>query len=307
LKTEDALAAMPEIDGTGTGSAHDFRTQETGEEGRPHVPQVEVEELVTPMEAGKVAAATISSQMEPIPSPDLSGSLEERSLIRLLYDLAVEEETGLLVIYSGQVVKEIYLVDGDPQFVASNQPAELFGQYLVSKGALTEGELSMALAMLPHFDGKLGNALVALKLLRPMQVLRHLTHQVRQKLLNAFALRTGSYAYFRDRRPELEAAPLGLDAFEIIGAGVRALPEELLRERIAGLRERYLRAVSPSPVPPEVFRMGGREREVYDKLDGRFTLQELLDRFDDPEQRRLFSRVVYLLAEVGMVRSDLPF
>ena len=138
-----------------------------------------------------IAASRISSLSKgatPLPKSDFKGELSEQSLIQVLYQLALEEKTGLLVLQLGEVIKEIYLVDGDPQYVTSNQPGELFGQYLVEKNIITEGELSMALAMLPHFDGKLGNALVALKLLRPMQVLRHLTHQVRQKLLNAFTL-----------------------------------------------------------------------------------------------------------------------
>ncbi len=308
LKTEDALAAVPEVEDSSGSSSRgaDFRTPLT-DDSQPALLAMDAEEMDTPLEAGVMAASTISSQMEPIQPPDKSGDLEDYSLVKVLFELAVDEETGLLVIYSGELVKEIYLVDGDPQFVASNQPGELFGQYLVSKGAISEGELSMALAMLPHFEGKLGNALVALKLLRPMQVLRHLTHQVRQKLLNAFTLEDGTFAFFSGRSTEREAASLGLDAFEIIGAGVRAMPWELLARRSKALRGSYLTAVSPSPVPPEVFRMGGREREIYNKLDGRFTIQELLDRYDDEEQRQFFERVVYLLGQAGLAVTNLPF
>jgi hypothetical protein len=41
-------------------------------------------------------------------------------------------------------------------------------------------------------------------------------------------------------------------------------------------------------------------RRVYDRLNGRQTLSELLIPYDDPEHRQSFLRVVYLLVEVGL-------
>jgi hypothetical protein len=159
----------------------------------------------------------------------------------------------------------------------------------------------MALAMLPHYEGKLGNTLVALKLLRPMEVLRHLTHQVRQKLLDVFAWDDGTYAFHRDKVFEQEAAPLGLDAFEMVSAGVQAIPVALLDQRVYDLMNRRLKAVIGPPVPPEAFRMAGKARQIYDKLTGEHTLGELLARYDNREEQELFSRVVYLLVETGLV------
>jgi len=214
--------------------------------------------------------------------------------------LAVAEETGLLTLHVADSVKDIYLVDGDPHYVTSNLAEELFGQYLMQVGALSQGELSMALAMLPHFEGKLGNALVALKLLRPVQVLRHLTHQVRQKLLNAFQYEAGVYLFFKDRQSDQESAPLGLEAFEIIGAGVQALSEEMLIKRLQSSMSKRPRSVSTPPVPPEVFRLGSQPREIFDRLDGRRTLLELLQQYDDAEQRQSFARIVYLLLQTQL-------
>lgn len=303
LGTDEALAAVPEVEGTGSG--YDFHTYRSGETAAPRI-ELEEGELVTPMEASQVAATRISSSMSPVPPPDLEGELDITSLVRVLFDLAVEEETGLLVLVSSEAVKEVYLVDGDPQYVASNLPEELFGQYLVQRGVISEGELSMVLSVLPRFDGKLGAALVGLKLLRPMQVLRHLTHQVRQKLLNAFTWEQGSFAYYRGKLYEEEAAPLGLDAYEVIGAGVDAIPGEVLSRRVEPLIDAHLCAASSPLVPPEVFRQGGRARQVFDKLKGRYQLGELLKLFDDDQQRESFMRTAYLLFETGIVieRAD---
>ena len=297
IATDDALAAMPEVGDEGTGSAHDFRTRESDEQQIPmpsHTP--------SPPKPRHVAASRISGRVATL-SPELSGDLGERSLVAVLFPLAVDEETGLIVLQSGEAVKEIYLVDGDPHFVASNLPEELFGQYLVQRGAITEGELAMALAMLPHFEGKLGSTLVGLGLLRPMEVLRYLTHQVRQKLVNAFGWERGRYSFYKGHQAEQEAAPLGLDAFEMIGAGVKALSVELVERRLAPVWSRRPKAV-PGPVPPEVFRLGAETRAVFNKLDGRRTLGEMVEPYDDVEERGFFLRVAYLFIEAGLVVAD---
>jgi hypothetical protein len=239
----------------------------------------------------------------PLPNPTFTGDLVSTSAVQVFFDLALMEEQGLLLFRRDHVVKEIYYEDGDPEYVASNLPEELFGQYLLGRGVISEGELAMALAMLERFQGKLGAALVGLKLLKPMEVMRHLTNQVRHKLLDVFSWERGHYAFYRDRVFEQEAAPLGLEGYEIIGAGVHAIPSEILDRRIAPLKDARPRSVSPPAVPPEVFRLGALPRQVYDTLDGRHTLHERLGRFDDEDQRDTFARTVYLLVETGLVQT----
>ena len=250
-------------------------------------------------------ASTVNGEL-PRATPDVECDLSERSLVALLFSLTVNVETGLIVLRAGDRVKEIYLVDGDPQFVASNVQEELFGQFLLREGVISTVELERALRILPQFGGKLGEALVGLKLLRPMQVLRLLTHQIRQKVFNAFAWSNGIASYYRGQTCDREAAPLGLDAFELLEAGVAALPTELLVQRLAGAMGSRPLAVTPPPVPPEVFRVGGYPRQVYDRLTGQETLARLIQAEalvapEDPRQvPDSLSRMIYLLLECGL-------
>jgi hypothetical protein len=256
--------------------------------------------LDKPAEQRKHASDALMAASVEGAAPTLHGNLRKKSFIKLLFELAVVEESGLLVLRSGAAVKGIYLVNGDPRFITSNQADELFGQYLVGKGVIAKGELSMALAMLPHFDGKLGDALVSLKLLRPMEVIRHLTQQVRQKLLDSFGWDEGTYAFYRGKEPAQESAPLGLDAFELMGRAVNTLSFDVLQGRLTQIVQRVPRAVSPPPLPPEVFRLGSLPRQAYDKLQGKLSVGGLLEQFDDGNERNAFARVLYLLVETGL-------
>ena len=48
--------------------------------------------------------------------------------------------------------------------------------------------------------------------------------------------------------------------------------------------------------------MGNQPREVFDMLDGKLTVAELLERFDDVLEEDAFNRVLYLLIETGLAR-----
>ncbi|MBW2732536.1 MAG: serine/threonine protein kinase [Deltaproteobacteria bacterium] len=328
IATEDALAALAETSRTASVSGgREFSVPPSITDPGASQPGASQAGASQPgasqpgaSQAGALAAAAAAElgavaegRMTPIvgipglPPPDVRGKLGdagEPSVVQLLFHLAADEETGLLLLEREGEVKEIFLVDGDPRTVASNRGDELFGQYLVRKKVLTNGELSMALAMLSHFDGRLGDTLVALKLLKPVNVIRHLTHQVRQKLLEVFAWDHGNYFYYRGRRSASESAPLGLDAFELLGAGVSQMSLKVIEDRLTGFVGRCLRPVVPAPVPPEIFRLGRLPRQVYEKFTGNQELATLLAFFDDDEAHAAFLRMTFLLMETGLLVTD---
>lgn len=269
---------------------------------------LEIEEsgpFIEEASAPKVAAAEAGrTPVEDVDVPDLKGDFVEVSPVRLLARLAADRETGQLVVERGAVTKEIFLVDGAPEFVSSNVAAERFGEYLVARGVISAGELSMALAILPRFQGKLGDTLVGLSLLRPLEVFRHLTRQVRDKIIDVFAWQTGHYRYHRGRMNSRESFPLGLDAFEILGAGVAGLPLEAVRARLDQLASKRVRRVERQRPTPEHFRVGAGPRELWQRLDGKRTVGEWMRRYEQPEQLLTLCRTLFLLIESDLAALD---
>jgi len=269
---------------------------------------LEIEESGPFIEDASAPKITIESGETPTPveaePSDLKGDLADVSPVRLFARLATDRETGQLVVERGSVSKEIFLVDGAPEFVSSNVPAERFGEYLVARGVISAGELSMALAILPRFQGKLGDTLVGLSLLRPLEVFRHLTRQVRDKIIDVFAWQTGSYRYYRGRMNKREAFPLGLDAFEILGAGVAGLPMEPVRARLDKLSSKRVRRVERQRPTPEHFRVGAGPRELWQRLDGKRTVGEWMRRYEQPEQLLTLCRTLFLLIESDLAALD---
>jgi hypothetical protein len=236
--------------------------------------------------------------------PDSAGDISVITPMRLFCDLAVAGETGLLRFEIPGAVKEIFLVNGAPESVNSSMPTERFGEYLVAKGVLTMGDLDMALSMLPHYNGKLGDTLVGLGMLRPLDVFRLLSQQVRDRVIDVFTWTEGTFAFFRGVTNPNDSFPLGLDTFEILGAGVVNLPFEMLDQRFSALADYRPVAASEGRIQPEAFRIGPTPRDVLGLLNGEQTLRAWLDQFSDPDEQLTFLRSLYLLVETDLAQFD---
>ncbi len=236
--------------------------------------------------------------------PDQEGEFAVSSPIHVLYKLAVDKADGLLVVEISAITKEIYLAGGTPEFVSSNVARELLGEYLVGQKVISQGELAMALAMMPHFGGKLGDTLVGLGLLKPLDVFRHLTRQVREKIIDVCTWQKGHFRWYRGRRNLREAFPLGLDAFEVLGAGASHMSAQSIEGWLGPNAQRTATASKNPRVVPEAFRLGSYPRDVYDRLDGRVNLREFADRFTDADERLAFLRTLYLLVQTELAFLD---
>ncbi len=237
-------------------------------------------------------------------APDNTGDLGVISTMRVFADLAVVAETGLLRFSNGRQLKDVYLVRGAPESVNSNLPADRFGEYLVTRGFLRLSDLERALTELPRFSGKLGEALVGLGFMRPLDVFRLLSQQVRERVMELFGWLEGEFSFFRGMRNPVEAFPLGLNSFEILGAGVLALNYEFLQSRFAPLLGFHPRAMPNPRINPESFRLGPTPREVWGLLDGTRTLAEWNQRFSSPDELLTFYRTLYLLVETSLAQFE---
>jgi len=234
-------------------------------------------------------------------APDDAGDFSVTSPLRVMFRLMTARATGLLVVAVGGIKKEIYVRDGQPEYVSSNVASELFGNYLVTKGVLSDGELAMALAMMPHYGGKLGDTLVGLGLLKPLEVFRHLTRQVRTKIIDVCTWNKGSFGWYAGRENPREAFPLDFNAFEILGAGGMALSDDHIDLWIQKQANTKLRASRTRRVGPERFEVKGLV-DLCDMLDGKRTVGDLVDVQTDRDSRLRTGRMLCLLEACDLAR-----
>jgi hypothetical protein len=281
------------------------------EESRPHSFDDPTEEPVasrsrdivipTPEELARKKPPTPPALLDIEGDPDDAGDFGITSPLRVLFRLMTARATGLLVVAVGGIKKEIYVRDGQPEYVSSNVASELFGNYLVTKGVLSDGELAMALAMMPHYGGKLGDTLVGLGLLKPLEVFRHLTRQVRTKIIDVCTWNKGGFAWYAGRENPREAFPLDFNAFEILGAGAMALADEVVDTWVAKHSGVRLRASRTRRVGPERFEVKGLA-EMFESLDGRISVGDLVERHREREDQLRSARMLCLLEACDLAR-----
>jgi hypothetical protein len=236
--------------------------------------------------------------------PDSAGDLGVISPMRVLADVTVAGETGLLRFERDHEIKEVFFVAGAPESISSNVPGDRFGAYLVARGVLRPAELEMALGMLPHFSGKLGDTLVGLGLMRPLDVFRQLSQQVRDRVIDLFRWSHGSFAFYRGVKNDHESFPLALDAFEILGAGVLTVPYDELEQRFSAWLDNRPKRSDRRPIDPDAFRLGPTPREVLALLGGERTLRSWMAQFTAPDELVTFLRSLYLLVETDLAELD---
>ena len=236
-------------------------------------------------------------------APDESGSLTEVPVATIILDRALERRTGLIVTSFGPTRKDIYIRDGVPEFVSSNVAGELLGAYLVKERAISEGELDMALAMMPHYGGKLGDTLVGLGLIKPLEVFRHLTRQVRSRIIDVCSWEKGDFAWYEGRTNPREAFPLDLDPYEVVGAGSMQLSASFIERWSKANASLMPRAGKHPTLLPESFKLGSVLRDTYNDLTGKRSVAEFSDRYSDSEERTMFLRRLYLLLASGLAKA----
>lgn len=186
-------------------------------EGASFGPATELPELTR-----FITSPALTWHLEDLARADRRGEMSAARLVPIVYQIMRDRETGVLHLWDERRRKKIYFVEGEPEFVASTDRSELLGEYLVAHGHCLRMEVEMALALLPRYGGRLGDALVGLGVLRPVELFRAITQQVRARLIEAFRWREGRWAFARDARSHEETFPLEQAGFEVLRDAVIA-------------------------------------------------------------------------------------
>ena len=159
-----------------------------------------------------------------------AGSLADRGVAGLIFDLADTELTGTLSLAHGKVKKDLYIRNGKVVAADSNLRQEALGTLLCAKGVIDDGQLTYLLAETKARRHKMGAVLIELGWLTPEEVLQALAAQARKRITDCLRWNKGTYAFnpgddFGDRIIEHD-----LDASSAVFLGLyrSATPESLV-------------------------------------------------------------------------------
>lgn len=181
------------------------------------------------------------------------GALDPGIATALAY-AAANHATGVLLAQQGPRRKEIYFMSGRVHHVASTEAGEMLGEYLVARGVLQRTDLDFALAVLPRFNGRLGEALTGLGVIDPVVMFNAIRDQGRDKIVEIFSWSEGDLSFYRDAAPGKVEFPLDLPIGPVLEAGVAAMLDEThATTRFQPWLERRIRLVDAAPLADAAF------------------------------------------------------
>tara|TARA_B100001750_G_scaffold152429_1_gene122150 strand:- start:5058 stop:7142 length:2085 start_codon:yes stop_codon:yes gene_type:complete len=145
-----------------------------------------------------------------------SYDLRRGGMLATLAHLMRIEANGLLIVEQSTTRFEVYVAKGAPQHVSSNRERDLLGARLVAQKVITQGELEMALAVMPRFDGRLGETLSTLGIVEPVQIVRHINAQVEERLMETFTWSHGMASFYGAVDPPDGLVPVALDPWAVL-------------------------------------------------------------------------------------------
>jgi serine/threonine-protein kinase len=259
-----------------------------------------------------VTSPGLQWKLEELAQAEKQGQLRAATLLPVFYDIISRQQTGVLHLWQRNRRKKIYFVEGRPEFVASTDKSELLGEYLVATGQCLRMEIEMALALLPKYGGRLGDALVGLGILRPVELFRAIGDQVRGRLMEAFRWRRGEWAFVRGARSHEETFPTGQDPYELLRDAAMEAHLEEIESVLEPLRERVVERCEDGP-PLTVFRLAPVWVGVLDSVSGDSTLGGVLARESasgadlEPVYRALYLGLACGLVRTKVSPSEMPF
>ena len=228
----------------------------------------------------------------------ITGNLKTMQLAELLQWLSQSKKTGTLVIDDGEVEKKIFFEEGKVISSASSNPQEYLGQFLVSRGHITNEELTGAIQMQEKTGMLLGKILVSIGAIEEKEVHRLLQLKAEESIFDLFTWEEGSFEFLDGELPEMKMIPISLDVTGLVMEGARRVDEWSRIRGVVPSADAIPVTLVDDPADAEMF--ASEERRLLSAIDDRSTVDQVRERAHATE---FFAcRVLYKAVEAKKVK-----
>ncbi|MFA4917856.1 MAG: DUF4388 domain-containing protein [Thermodesulfovibrionales bacterium] len=206
----------------------------------------------------------------------LQGHIKDFRLADTLIGLQRSQKTGILTVKSGDIIKKVYIKNGDMIFSASNQEEDRLGDLLLKEGRITIEQYNHSVTEMKKTKQRQGSVLVKLGYLQPQELITVVRHQVEEIILSLFVIEDGRFLFEEMPLPTEEVITLKLSAGNLIYYGIKKI--DSLRNFISGLPS-LDNILCFSLEPLDLFqdiRIDDEGKKVLSCVDGKTTIKETI-------------------------------
>jgi hypothetical protein len=228
--------------------------------------------------------------------------LEKTPLPEILATVNRYGVPGVLEVSQADVVKRVYLFDGDIIFATSTDRDESLGDYLVQAGEITKAQLQESSHALSQSPGaRHGEILVKMGFLDRERLGAAVRKQVQSILWSLFNWDKGQVSFKVGTAKDDEVFKIKIPTARAIVAGCRRIEDPKMITARMGGRGALLKKLPPPP-HLEKFRLEPDERELLELVDGKRTLYELCE--SGPASAGANARILYAFSELQLLTID---
>lgn len=202
------------------------------------------------------------------------GSLGAMPPTEILQWLGGARKSGMLEVEHERVVRRIHVRDGVIRSCGSDYAPTLLGQYLLSRGRITEGDLHAALLKKESTGRNLGEILIEMGGLTQDDVEHFVAAKVEETIYGLFGLRDGTFRFEADAEPPAGTVETNLSVEHVLLQGAKREDEtRRLREVI---RDDDVILELTGAQPPGAVLTSPIARNILELVDGRRTVREIV-------------------------------
>jgi tetratricopeptide (TPR) repeat protein len=225
------------------------------------------------------------------------GSLTKDSALHVFALAAATQASGRLTLTPEGRSFALTFRRGTVEHVASTDPEDDLGRFLVRKGSVRSEALARAEAGKGAAGGDLASALIAQRLVNPADVAALLQEHGAQLVQRALGAESGTWSWNPQAAPPAGAFPLG-PPFAMLCAAVRALDATALVRRLGG-REHRAAARVGGRIRMEDLRLNPQETRAAALFDGSRSAAEMAAA--TPGDALVVLRLALLLGELELL------
>ena len=207
--------------------------------------------------------ASFEGQMQRVETPDL------------LTFVNLPRRTGLLELDRVSQQTRIFFQGGDPVFASSTREGLRLGDMLVRVGKITQRDLDRCVARHRVAGDRVGQILVAERLLNDTELRSYLKVQVSEVIFDTFTWGEGRFAFYDDVAHPPDVITIAMNLQNLLMEGVRRVDE---RGRLAEAfpdHEALVEALANPEWVKDKMSLTKEEWGVFFLVDGRRSLQEI--------------------------------
>ena len=231
------------------------------------------------------------------------GSLATRDLAELMLDLSAQRFSGLLILSSGGVGKNVTLQDGRMVFASSTSPDERLGELLLRRGRISLRQYSDAGAALAP-GKRLGTVLVEQGVLSPKDLVKTVVEQVQEIIYGAFQWTEGQYR-LNAGATSPEAITLNISTPDLVIEGIRRIEAWSRVGRAVGSPATSYERAPDYEAALSAMNLSFEKLALLTSLNGTRSVEELCQESSLPDFE--VCRTLWAFRVIGLVRRvDAP-